>query len=86
MKLIHGQELTNRLQASPPLIENLRDPETQIQMNGVDFTLREVAAFDDQPGAIDFDNSESTHPRYESHRAQRGRVVAPRAWLVLGGL
>ncbi len=62
MKLIAGKELAKRLAASPPLIENLRDPKTQIQMNGVDFTLREVAGFGDEPGAIDFDNSNRRTP------------------------
>ena len=31
-------------------------------MNGVDFTLREVSRFGDEPGAIDFDNSERRTP------------------------
>lgn len=58
MKLITGNALRQRLEARPPLIEELLDPETQIQMNGVDFTLREVAVFRGEPGAVDFDNSE----------------------------
>ena len=62
MKLIAGKELARRLKASPPLIEHLRDPETQIQMDGVDFTLREVSVFRSEPGAIDFDNSQRRTP------------------------
>jgi dUTP pyrophosphatase len=38
------------------------DPNVQIQMDGVDFTLREVARLRDEPGAIDFDNSERRTP------------------------
>ena len=62
MKLIEGKRLKERLEQSPPLVEHFVDPETQIQMNGVDFTLREVARFSDEPGAIDFDNTERRTP------------------------
>lgn len=62
MKLVEGQALLDRLSADPPLIEALVDPATQIQMNGVDFTLKEVARFGDEPGAVDFDNSERRTP------------------------
>ncbi|HSF19491.1 MAG TPA: deoxyuridine 5'-triphosphate nucleotidohydrolase [Vicinamibacteria bacterium] len=57
MKLVEGAALRERLSAVPPLVDHLVDPETQIQMNGVDFTLREVSRFGDDPGVIDFDNS-----------------------------
>ena len=62
MKLVEGDTLRARLAAEPPLVEGLVDAETQIQMNGVDFTLREVARFDEEPGTIDFDNSERRTP------------------------
>ena len=62
MKLVEGSALRARLFATPPLIEHLVDPETQIQMDGVDFTLKEVAHFGDEPGVIDFDNSERKTP------------------------
>lgn len=62
MKLVEGDALKARLAADPPLVEDFVDQETQIQMNGVDFTLREVARFGDEPGAIDFDNSERRTP------------------------
>ena len=58
MRLLEGQALRDRLSRTPPLIEGLIDPVTQIQMNGVDFTLRELSGFGDEPGAVDFDNSE----------------------------
>ncbi len=62
MKLITGRNLSERLQVSPSLIEEMVDPGVQIQMNGVDFTLKEVARFRDEPGAIDFDNSKRRTP------------------------
>ena len=62
MKLVEGESLRKRLAADPPLVEDFVDAETQIQMNGVDFTLREVSRFGDEPGAIDFDNSERKTP------------------------
>ena len=62
MKLIEGQELRHRLEASPALIEGLVDVGVQVQMDGVDFTLREVARFKNEAGAIDFDNSERYTP------------------------
>ena len=62
MKLITGRNLSERLQVSPPLIEEMVDPGVQIQMNGVDFTLKEVARFRDEAGAIDFDNSQRRTP------------------------
>jgi dUTP pyrophosphatase len=62
MKLIEGAELRRRLEVSPPLIEDMVDPEVQLQMNGVDFTLREVASFRNEVGVIDFDNSRRRTP------------------------
>lgn len=66
MRLLEGERLRERLSRTPPLIEGFLDRALQIQMNGVDFTLREVARFGEDPGAVDFDNSErrtaSTEP------------------------
>ncbi len=62
MKLIEGKELRQRLEASPALIEGLVDVGIQVQMDGVDFTLREVARFKSEAGAIDFDNSQRKTP------------------------
>ncbi len=50
-------ELSKRIMQNPPLIENLIDPEVQLQPNGVDLTLREVYVFK-SPGRIDFTNKE----------------------------
>ncbi len=65
MILIEGGELRRRLNASPPLIEQMVDAEIQIQMNGVDFTLREVSSFRNEPGAVDFDNTNRRTPGTE---------------------
>lgn len=56
MELIAGAALRRRLAADPPLLSGLVDPETQIQMNGVDLTLAEVSRFGAGPGRVDFDN------------------------------
>jgi len=58
LRLLEGERLRERLSRTPPLIEGFLDRALQIQMNGVDFTLREVSRFGDGPGAVDFDNSE----------------------------
>jgi dUTP pyrophosphatase len=65
VKLVEGRALLERLEAELPLVESFFDRDTQIQMNGVDFTLREVARFGPEPGAIDFDNSERRTPETE---------------------
>jgi dUTP diphosphatase len=62
VKLIEGEALRQRLSFDPPLIEGFIERATQVQMNGVDFTLKEVARFGESPGAIDFDNSERRTP------------------------
>jgi dUTP pyrophosphatase len=66
LKLLEGGRLRERLSRTPPLIDGLLDPEAQIQMNGVDFTLRELSRFGEEPGAVDFDNSERRTPPTES--------------------
>jgi len=66
LKLLEGERLRERLSRTPPLVEGFIDREVQIQMNGVDFTLREISRFGDEPGAIDFDNSERRTASTES--------------------
>jgi len=39
------------LEASPPLVENLYDAQQQVQPNGIDFTLKEVALLS-SPGSL----------------------------------
>jgi dUTP pyrophosphatase len=65
VKLVEGRALRERLDAATPLVEGFVDRDTQIQMDGVDFTLREVARFGSEPGAVDFDNRERRTP--ETH-------------------
>ena len=63
MELIAGSELRRALEADPPLLTGLFDPDTQVQMNGVDLTLAQVSAFEGGagpgagPGRVDFDNA-----------------------------
>ena len=37
------EEIELMLSASPPLVEGMVDPEAQLQPNGIDLTVREVA-------------------------------------------
>lgn len=59
MALLSKVELRRRLQATPPLVEVAFDLETQLQPNGIDLTLRDVARYISD-GEIDFSN---THRR-----------------------
>jgi dUTP pyrophosphatase len=66
-------------------VEGLLDRELQIQMNGIDFTLREVSRFGDEPGAVDFDNSERRTASTEAIPPDAGGWwhLAPRPyWIV----
>jgi len=62
MNLVTGVRLRQRLEAAPPLIEAMVDPENQIQMNGVDFTVRDVATFALGSGAISVHNDRRKTP------------------------
>jgi dUTP pyrophosphatase len=57
----HIRELLDHL---PPLLENMPDPEQQLQANGVDLTLEQVARFRG-PGFLGRTNSERTLPQVE---------------------
>ena len=54
--VLDRQAILDLLAASPPLIEEAIDLETQVQPNGVDLTLRDVARYA-APGVIDFSNT-----------------------------
>ena len=69
--ILSKADIQRLLQNEPPLIEGLIDPEEQIQPNGVDLTLREVAMLQ-SPGKIAVANSQ--------------RVVSDLAPLVFDGL
>ncbi|AKB49501.1 Deoxyuridine 5'-triphosphate nucleotidohydrolase [Methanosarcina barkeri str. Wiesmoor] len=61
MTLLSSTELRKLIQATPSLLENAIDIETQIQPNGLELTLKEVKTIDGS-GAVDFDNSERQLP------------------------
>jgi dUTP pyrophosphatase len=56
MTLLSKIELTELILKTPPLVENMIDPELQVQPNGVEMTLKQVEMLDGT-GAVDFDNS-----------------------------
>jgi deoxycytidine triphosphate deaminase len=53
--ILTDQDIRARLSASPPLLEGLMDPSTQLQPCGVDLTVSTVSRFA-SGGAVDFDN------------------------------
>ena len=55
--ILSREDIQRLLQNEPPLIEGLVNPEQQIQPNGVDLTLREVAMLQ-SPGKIAVENSQ----------------------------
>lgn len=59
------------LEAKPPLVENLCDIQQQVQPNGIDLTVKEVALLS-SPGSLDFSNE--------------GRVISATSPLVFDGL
>ena len=61
MTLLSSTQLKKLVKATPPLLENAIDIETQIQPNGLELTLKEVKTIEG-PGAVDFDNSERKLP------------------------
>jgi len=69
--VLSRQDILRLLENEPPLIEDYRDLNTQLQPNGVDFTVREVA-MPQTMGRITVDNSQ--------------RLVSELAPLVFDGL
>jgi dUTP pyrophosphatase len=65
------ENIMELMKATPPLIENLPDIEQQIQPNGIDLTIREIAMFS-SPGSIS--------------AANETRVLSSTAPLVFDGL
>lgn len=51
------KELIKSEKVKPPLIEDMIDPEIQMQPNGVDLTVKKIEKFTG-PGKTDFDNTE----------------------------
>ncbi len=65
------EDIVKLLKATPPLVENLSDIEQQLQPNGIDLTVREIAMLS-SPGCISTRNE--------------GRVLSSIAPLVFDGL
>jgi dUTP pyrophosphatase len=65
------EDILELLKATPPLVENLPDMEQQIQPNGIDLTVREIAMLS-SPGSISTRNA--------------ARVLSTTAPLVFDGL
>ncbi|MCX7022193.1 MAG: deoxyuridine 5'-triphosphate nucleotidohydrolase [bacterium] len=75
---ITGDELARLISGSPPLVEGMLDPRTQMTPNGVDLTAAEVSWFsDDTPGRLDFDNSDRLLPETEAIPWREGRLILP---------
>jgi dUTP pyrophosphatase len=49
--ILSREDILKMLEASPPLVENLCDTQQQVQPNGIDLTLKEVALFS-SPGSL----------------------------------
>ena len=69
--ILSRQDIVQLLEQEPPLLEGLIDPEKQLQPNGVDLTLREVAMLQ-SPGRIGVEDSQ--------------RMISDTAPLVFDGL
>lgn len=54
--VLSREQIAALLDASPPLVEGVRDREAQLQPNGIDITLDSVAAYDG-PGTLAVDNA-----------------------------
>jgi dUTP pyrophosphatase len=69
--VLSRQDILKMLEASPPIVENLSDARQQVQPNGIDLTLKEIALFS-SPGSLGSTNE--------------GRVLAATSPLVFDGL
>ncbi|MEA1944638.1 MAG: deoxyuridine 5'-triphosphate nucleotidohydrolase [Euryarchaeota archaeon] len=59
--ILSKNEINELMRLDPPLVCNMIDPDTQIQVNGCELTVDRVFAFRDQ-GSIAFANSERVLP------------------------
>jgi dUTP pyrophosphatase len=69
--VLSREEIRGLLKGKPPLLEDMPDAEQQIQPNGIDLTLKEIAVFT-SPGRIGADN--------------KSRVISSNSPLVFDGL
>jgi len=53
--ILSREDILKMLEAEPPLVENLCDIQQQIQPNGIDLTLKEIALFS-SPGSLGTNN------------------------------
>ena len=61
MGVLTRQEILNLIKVNPPLVENMPGIEEQVQPNGIDLTLREIAMFSSS-GSITTSNSSRVLP------------------------
>ncbi|MDH4270079.1 MAG: deoxyuridine 5'-triphosphate nucleotidohydrolase [Dehalococcoidia bacterium] len=69
--ILSREDILKMLGATPPLVDNLCDVQQQVQPNGIDLTLKEVALFS-SPGSLG--------------RGNENRVLSSTAPLVFDGL
>ncbi len=62
MSLLSHEELISLVNQKPPLVEQMINPEIQVQPNGIELTLKHVEIHEGS-GAIAFDNSERKLPQ-----------------------
>ncbi len=60
--MLPHDELFSLINKKPPLVENMIDPDIQVQPNGIELTLQRVELHEGS-GAIAFDNSERKLPQ-----------------------
>ncbi|MFP3880396.1 MAG: deoxyuridine 5'-triphosphate nucleotidohydrolase [Dehalococcoidia bacterium] len=53
--VLSREDILKMLKASPPLVENLCDAQQQVQPNGIDLTLKEIALLS-SPGGLGLNN------------------------------
>ncbi len=61
MSMLSNTELLSLINKKPPLVENMINPEIQVQPNGIELTLQRVEIHETS-GSIAFDNSERKLP------------------------
>jgi len=62
--VLNKKDIQSYISQLPPLIEQMTDPETQIQPNGIDLTLDKIYTFNGM-GKIDFSNKNRELPQKE---------------------
>ncbi|KPA17031.1 deoxyuridine 5'-triphosphate nucleotidohydrolase [Candidatus Magnetomorum sp. HK-1] len=60
--VLNQESIREYIKQTPPLVEGMNDPDTQIQPNGVDMTLDKIFSFKGT-GQIDFSNQKRVLPQ-----------------------